>query len=204
MRRSGMQFRWFHHRRCPYVLYSQSTSDFRRMIYNRQLRVSPMTGGRIRAISSYFFKENPACVHRLVPWLNRELNVLLDGHASRVQFLIRLICRLVQRYEITSSMFRKRIFSYLQIYTDHFIHEFYNFTRSPYDMQDYDRVAHYDGIGGSETDLRFAADRASPDVTILGPVHSQLPDLTELGIIIYFVHLLVNCSGLGSSDVMNT
>ncbi|VDO86954.1 unnamed protein product [Soboliphyme baturini] len=48
-------------------------------------------------------------------------------------------------------------------------------------MQDYDRVARYDGIGGSETDLRFAAERASPDVTILGPVHSQLPDLTEQG-----------------------
>ena len=35
---------------------------------------------RVRDISSKFFRENPPQVHRLVPWLKRELIVLFGAN----------------------------------------------------------------------------------------------------------------------------
>ena len=58
------------------------TSAHRRYIYDSDLFV--MTNGdgnnhRTREVSARFFSSNPACTHRLIPWLNRELNAILDN-----------------------------------------------------------------------------------------------------------------------------
>lgn len=43
-----------------------------------------------------FFRKNPACTHRLVPWLTREIRVLLGP--DHVQFIIQLVLSLIDKY----------------------------------------------------------------------------------------------------------
>ena len=45
-----------------------------------------------------FFRQNPACTHRLVPWLTREFKVLLGP--EHVQFMIQLVLSLLSKYII--------------------------------------------------------------------------------------------------------
>ena len=125
-----------------------ATSAFRRRIYDRNMRVEdsrlPSENRlRYRDITPRFFAANPACAHRLVPWLNRELNVLLREDENRVQFTLELILGLIKRFDIKSPEFKQHLSSVLNRRTDHFIHEFHSFARSPYDMIAYDAHAIY-------------------------------------------------------------
>jgi len=50
---------------------------------------------RYRRTTPEFYRRNPACVHRLVPWLNRELVAILP-HRDNVQFVLDFILGEVQ------------------------------------------------------------------------------------------------------------
>ena len=81
--------------------------------------------------------------HRLVPWLNRELNVLLANHENRLSYVLELILRLITQHHICSRPFREAIHQYMGDHTEHFIHEFFQYARSPYDMYGFDENANY-------------------------------------------------------------
>ncbi len=159
-----------------------STSAFRRRIYADGMRVREVRNKsgrpmRYRDVTPNFFRENPACTHRLVPWLNRELNVLLHNQEDRVQFVLELILDLIKRFEISGEEFREHLTSILNQRTEHFIHEFHSFASSPYDMGEYDRQAIYDE---PETPASQAAvidssseDDTDPDVVILSPTEGE-------------------------------
>ena len=157
-----------------------ATSDFRRRVYARGLRVQAaeqVTGRpiRLRDVTAEFFRRNPACTHRLVPWLNRELNVLLGNHEDHVVFVLELIMDLIKRYNIVEEAFTTHLESFLGRRTSHFIHEFLNFAQSPYDMCGYDAHAVYREnsnqwqeavtVDSSTSD----SDNADSDVVILSP-----------------------------------
>lgn len=122
---------------------SAVTTDFRRTVYDRNWWVQPTELTRYRDVSPQFYRANPACTHRLIPWLNRELVVLLYEHESRISFVLELILSLIQRYEILSPEFREHVRPYIFGRTEHFIHEFYNYARCPWDMRAYDQRAVY-------------------------------------------------------------
>ena len=42
-----------------------------------------------------FFRQNPACTHRLVPWLTREFRVLLGP--EHIKFMIQLVLSLIDK-----------------------------------------------------------------------------------------------------------
>lgn len=66
-----------------------ATTDFRRMLYDRGLRVRPDPNeSRIRDTSPEFFRQNPAMAHRLIPWLHRELGVLLRKEIKDCNFFL--------------------------------------------------------------------------------------------------------------------
>lgn len=88
------------------------------------------------------FRENPAQTHRIIPWLNRELAALLSDYAE-IYGLQERIMEMLCQYPIQSTSFRTRLTTYFGSRTDHFIHEFYNFVRSPFDMIGYDRHISY-------------------------------------------------------------
>ncbi|CAG2055763.1 unnamed protein product [Timema podura] len=118
--------------------------DFRRSIYARDLWSQPLPDvtGRYRECSPEFYRNNPTQVHRLVPWLNRELGVVLNN-ASHLALVLDLILHLITSFEIGSSEFRSRIVLYIGHNVDHFIHEFYTFASSPYDMIGFDESTTY-------------------------------------------------------------
>ena len=126
-----------------------ATSAYRQRIYANGMRVKEIQTAsgrpaRYREVAPQFFLQNPACTHRLIPWLNRELNVLLSREENHTQFVLELIVDLIKRFEINSEEFREHIQPFMGRRTDLFIHEFYSFARSPYDMVAYDRHAIYD------------------------------------------------------------
>jgi hypothetical protein len=88
------------------------------------------------------YRNHPEEVHRLIPWLNRELQAILrsPGLSARV---LDLVISQLPHCHIQSSQFRFQLESYLREHNNHFIHEFYIFARSPYDMIGFDENALY-------------------------------------------------------------
>lgn len=118
-----------------------SATTFRRSIYNNNLWVSAMPDvtGTYRDVSPSFFRNYPGARTRLAPWLNRELNALLYENTPLIMHLVDQIMEWLLRHHICSRAFRNFLAEYLGQKTDHFVHEFYNFMRSPFDMIGYDR-----------------------------------------------------------------
>ena len=92
---------------------------------------------------AYIFLKILAQTHRLVPWLNRELNALMETQPHQVPYVLQMILDLIQRFNIRSPEFSEQMVPYTGTRTNHFQHEFYNYARSTYDMIGYDRHAMY-------------------------------------------------------------
>lgn len=126
-------------------IQEQDIINFRRTLYRAGTRVRNIEdGGRYRDISAEFFRRNPACLHRLVPWLKRELTVLFGAHGSLVNIVQHIIMSNVTRYDLESQAFVSDLRPFLLNRTEHFIHEFISFARSPFNMAAFDQHANYD------------------------------------------------------------
>lgn len=135
------------HERAPVQRRSfTTTSSERRDVYHLNLWVSASTT-RYREASPQFYRENPACTHRLIPWLNRELVALLgnsgSGSSNRITLVMELILSLITQVDIRHPDFFRHLWPYLGTWTSHFVHEFYAFATSVHDMVNYDRNAVY-------------------------------------------------------------
>lgn len=129
----------------------------RRTIYRNNLwvqRVTQTGRPRQREISPEFFRSNPACTHRLIPWLTRDLRALLNDVESHVSFVLQIILSLINKVELSSEEFSRQLQPFLFDKTDHFIHEFIGFARSPFDMTAYDERAQYSWPSESEQEPR--------------------------------------------------
>lgn len=126
---------------------------FRRQLYLRGVRVQNIfNDGRSRDISADFFRRNPACLHRLVPWLRRELCVLYGAHCSLVNVIQHTIMSKITCYNLGDEAIKEELQPFLRGRTEHFLHEFINFARSPFNMDAYDQRAVYDCIASSNED----------------------------------------------------
>ncbi|KAJ7335400.1 hypothetical protein JRQ81_013341 [Phrynocephalus forsythii] len=126
-------------------IQEQEIINFRRALYRSGTRVrSVEDGGRYRDISAEFFRRNPACLHRLVPWLKRELTVLFGAHGSLANIVQHIIMSNVTRYDLESPAFADDLKPFLLHRTEHFLHEFINFARCPFNIEAYDQHANYD------------------------------------------------------------
>lgn len=122
-----------------------TSSNDRRSLYELDLWVCPPNNRRsARHFTPAFFRENPACTHRLIPWLNRELVALIGNGEAQITFTTELILALITRYEVCSLEFAEHVRPFFGIRTAHFLHELAAFVASPLDMVAYDRVAVYD------------------------------------------------------------
>ena len=63
-----------------------------------------------------FFLAYPACTHRLIPWLTRDLKVLLNDEESHVNFVLQIILSLITKYVISFIIIYISPFSLLQLY----------------------------------------------------------------------------------------
>ncbi|XP_045595212.1 E3 ubiquitin-protein ligase Topors isoform X2 [Procambarus clarkii] len=123
--------------------YLRGSSMFRLSVYLNNVWVQPIADitGRYRQSSPDLYREQPALTHRLVPWVNRELAALLPS--SRIGVVLGEVMDLIERYAINSREFRRAMQEHLGRRTNHFVHEFYHFARSPYDMVGHDNAAQY-------------------------------------------------------------
>ncbi|XP_059050996.1 E3 ubiquitin-protein ligase Topors-like [Achroia grisella] len=122
-----------------------SPASFRRTVYRHRLWARPLPDftGRFRDCTPEFYRYNDTQMHRLVPWLNRELNYLLNENVGHISYVITRILELLPRYHIASQEFREAVQVYLRDRTEHFLHELYCFASTPYDMTGYDRYVQY-------------------------------------------------------------
>lgn len=134
-------------------LREQEIINFRKELYRQGLRVrSVRDGGRFRDTSAEFYRSNPACLHRLVPWLKRELTVLYGTHGSLVNIVQHIVMSRITRYNVEDGAMLEELRPFLQGCTEHFLHEFISFAKSPFNMEAYDQHAVYDCPGPSSTD----------------------------------------------------
>lgn len=104
-----------------------------------------------------------------MPWVRRECTALLHTE-GRVNYCCQVIENLLTRFSLYSREFREQMTPYFQLRTEHFIHEFLNFARSPYDMLGYDDVVQY---------APFFYDRADP-VIISSSESSSPSDISDI------------------------
>lgn len=123
----------------------RSTIAVRRNVYRNNMWAQPMPDfyGRFRDCSPQHYRYNEAQVHRLVPWINRELNYLLNYNNGHINYVITKIIAIITRLAITSQGFIDELHCYFGCQTEHFAHELYVFASSPLDLDDYDRCVEY-------------------------------------------------------------
>ncbi|KAF6209842.1 hypothetical protein GE061_015594 [Apolygus lucorum] len=155
--------------------------EFRRNVYQQNIWVRPSDEDRVRESSPEFYRENPAQTHRLVPWLTRELSVLLEH--STTPFYHELACRQIlgwiSVYPINSYDFKRLVQPYFGGKTDHFVHEFYHYAISPHDLPAYDNTVRYTAshaeLESTSTD-DLILENLSTDSNI-DPVQFRRPDV---------------------------
>ncbi|XP_041974838.1 E3 ubiquitin-protein ligase Topors-like [Aricia agestis] len=123
----------------------RSPHSFRRSVYRYNLWARPLPDftGRFRDCTPEFYRYNSSQMHRLVPWLNRELHYLLNENDGHISYVVARILELLPQYHINSTEFREEMTRYFGERTEHFLHELYCFASTPYDMTGYDRHVQY-------------------------------------------------------------
>lgn len=144
-----------------------------------------------------FFQQNPACTHRLVPWLTREFQVLLGP--EHVQFMIQLVLSLIDKYDqgpisvmfvveyilsphnridLEREEFQEHLQPFLLTRTSHFLHELVSFAQSPFNMAAYDHRVCY------EWPVDRLRDEWDPEATVNVVTeqlqHSPLPGMVRV------------------------
>nr|XP_020010837.1 E3 ubiquitin-protein ligase Topors-like [Castor canadensis] len=122
----------------------QVVMKFRRALYYSGIWVKYVRGYRLeKHFSANYFKKNPGSLHRLVPWLKRELTAVYGDYGYTVKNILDAILHLMKEYDLDSESFIHLLEPYLLQHTHHFLHEFISFVHSPYNMETYDRRAIY-------------------------------------------------------------
>ncbi|XP_020280572.1 E3 ubiquitin-protein ligase Topors-like isoform X2 [Pseudomyrmex gracilis] len=118
--------------------------EYRRNVYRHNLWARPVPDlfGRFRECSYTYYRRQPEELSRLVLWLDRELKVLLNAE-HRVLYALNVIRDALTRYDILSAEFRNIVHPFVNIHTDHFLHELYNFAKSNFDLVGYDESVMY-------------------------------------------------------------
>ncbi|XP_040818834.1 E3 ubiquitin-protein ligase Topors-like [Ochotona curzoniae] len=123
----------------------QVVMKFRRALYYSGVWVTHVRGYRVeKHFSAKYFKRNPNSLHRLIPWLKRELTAVYGDYGYTVKNILAAILHHMTEYDLDSESFIHLLEPYLLQYTHHFLHEFISFVHSPYNMETYDQRAIYE------------------------------------------------------------
>lgn len=95
--------------------------------------------------------------------------------------LVDIIMDHLLRHHICSRTFRNLLYEYLDNKTDHFVHEFYNFMRSPFDMIGYDRHIIYSERPQSPAPYIDVSDNDDDsDVILVSATNPEQPVVIDL------------------------
>ncbi|XP_069861954.1 E3 ubiquitin-protein ligase Topors-like [Dipodomys merriami] len=125
-------------------LRDQVVMKFRRALYYSGIWVKHVQGCKLdKQLTANYFKTNPGCLHRLVPWLKRELTAVYGNYGYTVKNILDAVLHHMTEYDLDSDSFIHLLEPYLLQHTHHFLHEFITFVRSPYNIETYDQRAIY-------------------------------------------------------------
>uniref|UniRef100_A0A8K9UCI2 E3 ubiquitin-protein ligase Topors n=1 Tax=Oncorhynchus mykiss TaxID=8022 RepID=A0A8K9UCI2_ONCMY len=152
------------------LLRPREMLSFRRALYRSGVRVRNARGGceRPRDITAAFYQRNPVALHRLLPWLQRELTVLYGAHGSLVNIVQRIITSRIARHDMEGGggAIQDELRPFLLARTDHFLHELISFARSPLSMEVYDQLSIYDPPAPSYEDRMTSSSSDTDDSVI--------------------------------------
>ncbi|XP_075168148.1 topoisomerase I-interacting protein isoform X2 [Haematobia irritans] len=189
-------------------LYRQDYPDstlsqlWRRYVYDRKLYALPVCDitGRFRESSSQYYRDNPAQIHRLVPWISRDLQCLLRQTQHDVNTVLESINSALILMNILSPAFRRRLQTFLGNKTAHFIHELNNFARSPYDMIGYDRVVEYSPQSSEDVVIEFSSSDDTTDndeIDVADDSAVVIPNTSSTNAINLTIHNRLTSNGSG-------
>ncbi|MBZ3872146.1 E3 ubiquitin-protein ligase Topors [Sciurus carolinensis] len=122
----------------------QVVMKFRRALYYSGIWVTHVRGNKFeKHFSANYFKRNPGSLHRVIPWLKRELTAVYGDYGYTVKNILVSILHHMTKYDLDSESFIHLLEPYLHQHTHHFLHEFISFVQSPYNMETYDQRAIY-------------------------------------------------------------
>ncbi|KAM9826921.1 E3 ubiquitin-protein ligase Topors-like [Neosynchiropus ocellatus] len=127
---------------------------FRRSLYRSSIQVTGIAGingnQQQQDISAESFRSNPVALHRLRPWLRRELTVLYGAHSSLVDIVQRFIMSCLVRHGLQDiRILEDEMRPFLLARTNHFLHELVCFARSPLSLDLYDQQAVYEPLSAT-------------------------------------------------------
>ncbi|KAM5259879.1 LOW QUALITY PROTEIN: E3 ubiquitin-protein ligase Topors-like [Hipposideros larvatus] len=119
----------------------QVVMKFRKALYYSGIWATDVQGyRREKHFSANYFKRDPDCLHRLVPWLKWELTVVYGDYGYTVKNILSTILHHMTEHDLESESFIHLLEPYLQQHTQYFLHEFISFVHSPYNMETYDQA----------------------------------------------------------------
>lgn len=124
---------------------SERPSAYRRNIYRdgQWSARLPLACERPLEHSAEYFRRNPCELDRLIPWINRDLQILLNANEPHIAYVLSAVLEALQRSNLRSAELRDTLRPYFSIHTDHFIHELMNFARTGIDIAMYDNFVTY-------------------------------------------------------------
>lgn len=168
-------------------------TDYRRTVYRHGLWASPLPDifGRFRECSAEYYRRQPQELDRLIPWLNRELQVLLNNEPTHIAYVLSVIMDALTQYDIRTSEFRNMVRPFFAIHTEHFSHELLNFARTNFDLYGYDQSVTYMPRGGLSNE--YATHIESPTSSSVSSSSSSLTfDNSDVRILAEAIDLRVN------------
>ncbi|MEN2499578.1 MAG: hypothetical protein MHMPM18_003782 [Marteilia pararefringens] len=110
--------------------------------------------------SPQVFREKPALLHRIVPFIARELSAIFGTQSfEELHFFQILIVKMLKKFHIDSPEFSNLLGEYLHQHNKHFIYELSLFIFSTLGLKEFDRCVDY----GVEFSPRFIFINTEPD-----------------------------------------
>ncbi|XP_052872757.1 E3 ubiquitin-protein ligase Topors-like [Anopheles cruzii] len=125
----------------------QNSIAWRQFIYRQRLYARPLpdVNGRFRVSSAHFYLMHPAQLHRILPWVEREVYAMETIAPTMSPPMATRMGYLLNSFDIDSPDFLRALAPYVcSSFREHFRHELSNFARSPYDMIGYDQCVQYE------------------------------------------------------------
>ena len=123
------------------------TRRLRRNVYLRKLYARPLVQElgdeqlRWKDTSPEFYRQNPAALHPLIPFMHRDLRLFLPGTLANQ--LEQTLIDMFKSHAITSEQVRVYLDTYLGKFASHFLHEVKNYAQSIYELKKYDRLVQH-------------------------------------------------------------
>ncbi|GFR90014.1 E3 ubiquitin-protein ligase Topors-like [Elysia marginata] len=145
--------------------WPRGAEDFRREVYRRRMGPPAVVLGTENStyrLSPAMVAASPHRMERIMPWLTRELRVLLHGHQS-LRLAISIIQPLLTQFFIDSEEFLNHVTPLLGRRSQSFMQQFIAYANSALPMQVYDRRAMYERPDYSTTLPVYSSGSSSSD-----------------------------------------